>query len=111
MSASEKLSIDQLAAKIANWGYARGITVNGSMSSQTLKLVSEVGELCDGVAKKRPAEVKDGIGDCFVVLVMIAELAKMPIEDCIQAAWDEIKDRKGYLNEQGIFIKEGDTPS
>lgn len=27
-------------------------------------------------------------------------------EDCLEAAWNEIKDRKGRLNEAGIFVKE-----
>jgi hypothetical protein len=31
------------------------------------------------------------------------------LEQCLAQAYDEIKDRKGYINELGIFIKEGDT--
>mgnify|MGYP003339944865 FL=1 len=28
------------------------------------------------------------------------------LEECWQAAWDAIKDRRGYMNEQGVFVKE-----
>ncbi|ECG3269083.1 hypothetical protein EWY84_09505 [Salmonella enterica subsp. enterica serovar Infantis] len=31
------------------------------------------------------------------------------LEQCFSLAWDEIKDRKGYLNADGIFIKESDA--
>lgn len=31
------------------------------------------------------------------------------LEQCFSLAWDEIKDRKGYLNADGIFIKEADA--
>lgn len=27
-------------------------------------------------------------------------------EDCLQVAWDAIKDRKGFLSKSGVFIKE-----
>jgi len=110
-TATRQLNLEQLATKIASWGYARKITTNGSSTSQGLKLASEVGELCDAIGKKRLAKIIDGIGDVFVVLVMIAEIEKLDLTACIEAAWNEIKDRKGYLNEHGIFIKEGDTGS
>jgi len=28
------------------------------------------------------------------------------MEECIECAYEEIKDRKGHLNENGIFIKD-----
>ena len=51
------------------------------------------------------AEVIDAIGDMVVVLTILAEQRGVAIEDCMAAAWDEIKDRKGTLV-NGIFIKE-----
>ena len=31
------------------------------------------------------------------------------LEECLAFAYNEIKDRKGYMNSEGIFIKEGDV--
>jgi uncharacterized protein YabN with tetrapyrrole methylase and pyrophosphatase domain len=90
------------------WSSDRGILKNGKTTTQALKLVSEVGELCDNVGKGR--NIKDDIGDCLVVLTNLAHLEGLTLEECWDFAYDEIKDRKGYLNEHGNFIKEGDVP-
>ena len=42
-------------------------------------------------------EVIDGIGDCVVVLTNLAELQGVSIEACIDAAYQEIKNRKGKM--------------
>jgi hypothetical protein len=52
-----------------------------------------------------PSEIIDGIVDCVVVLTNLAELIGVPIESCIDAAYDEIKNRKGKMN-NGTFVKE-----
>lgn len=89
-----------------HWADERGILKNGKVTTQALKLVSEVGELCDNVGKDR--SIKDDIGDCLVVLTNLAALSNLTLEQCWSHAYNEIKDRKGYLNDQGNFIKEGD---
>jgi hypothetical protein len=89
------------------WSEERGITTNGKVTTQALKLVSEVGELCDNVGKGR--DIKDDIGDCLVVLINIAKLSNLTLAECGSHAYNDIKDRKGYLNEHGNFIKEGDV--
>ena len=43
----------------------------------------------------------------IVVLINIAERNGLTLEDCMQRAWEDIKDRKGKMID-GIFIKEGD---
>ena len=50
---------------------------------------------------------KDGIGDAIVVLTILAAQLGIHVEDCIEAAWQEIKDRKGVMRD-GVFVKEGD---
>ncbi len=35
-----------------------------------------------------------------------AERFGLTIEDCIDHAYDQIKDRKGHMNEAGVFVKE-----
>jgi len=43
------------------------------------------------------------------ILAALAEKYDTTLRACVQGAYDEIKNRKGYLNEQGIFVKE--TPN
>ena len=82
---------------IRDWADERGLYENGDPKTQALKLVEEVGETCRAILKNDFEEVVDGIGDCVVVLVNLAELMNVPIETCIAAAYEEIKDRKGKM--------------
>jgi hypothetical protein len=100
------MEIKEIKELVLGWAKDRGIIPNASTSTQALKLVSEVGELCDNVAKGRC--VKDDIGDCMVVLTIIAELEDLSLRECYLHAWNDIKDRKGYLSKDGCFVKETD---
>jgi len=82
---------------IREWADERGLYENGDTKTQALKLVEEVGETCRAILKEDREEVIDGIGDCVVVLTNLAELVGVPIEICIDVAYDEIKDRKGKM--------------
>lgn len=63
--------------------------------------------MADNLAKGRC--IKDDVGDCCVVLNNLAQMQGLTLEECLQQAWDDIKDRKGYMNQHGVFIKSGDT--
>ena len=89
---------------IREWAEERGLYENGDPKTQALKLVEEVGETCRAILKEDRAEAIDGIGDCIVVLTNLAELIGHPIEDCIEAAYNEIKDRKGKMA-NGTYVK------
>jgi hypothetical protein len=89
------------------WSEDRGIIQNSTDVSQTLKLMSEAGELCDNINKGR--DVKDDIGDCLVCLTNIAAIRGLTLAECWDVAYDDIKDRKGHMNSNGVFIKEGDV--
>ena len=92
--------------KIRGWAIDRNLIEGSTAQAQFVKLIEEAGELAAAIAKKKDvSEVKDGIGDCVVVLTIIASQYGMAIEECIDHAWNEIKDRKGRM-ENGIFIKE-----
>jgi len=82
---------------IRDWAEERGLYENGDTKTQALKLVEEVGETCRAILKEDNDEIVDGIGDCVVVLVNLAQLHGVMIEYCIEAAYDEIKNRKGKM--------------
>jgi len=90
---------------IRDWADERGLYENGDTKTQALKLVEEVGETCRAILKEDHDEVVDGIGDCVVVLTNLAELQGVSIEECIEAAYDEIKNRKGKM-ENGTYKKD-----
>jgi len=90
---------------IREWADERGLYENGDPKTQALKLVEEVGETCRAILKEDHDEVIDGIGDCVVVLTNLAELVGVPIEYCIDAAYDEIKNRKGKMA-NGTYVKD-----
>jgi len=55
--------------------------------------------------KNNQVELVDAIGDCVVVLTNLAAINGLKIEDCIQSAYTEIKNRKGKM-QNGTFVKE-----
>jgi len=91
--------------KIRLWADKRGLYDGGDPKTQALKLVEEVGETCRAILKNNNHEAIDGIGDCVVVLTNLAELLGIKIEDCIDAAYNEIKDRTGKMS-NGTFKKD-----
>ena len=90
---------------IRDWADQRGLYENGDTKTQALKLVEEVGETCRAILKENYDEVVDGIGDCVVVLTNLAELHGTSIEDCIEEAYNEIKNRTGKM-ENGTYKKD-----
>lgn len=163
-----KLDWALFTSNVIGWAGDRKILQNGNPHTQALKLLSEFGELADGLAKNDQDEIMDAIGDCSVVCVILAKFqdvhlrTPLPVEssvvysmsmicnyiavmlkrtvhgdpdrsfaadaqdisrhlqyiataqgldylDCCAHAWNEIKDRRGYLNELGVFVKESDV--
>ena len=90
---------------IRDWAEKRGLYEKGDPKTQTLKLMEEAGEICRAVLKKDKPEVIDGIGDCVVVLTNLAYLCGTSIEECIELAYDEIKNRTGKMD-NGTFKKD-----
>lgn len=48
------------------------------------------------------------LNDLVFNFSMLAQLKGLDYMDCCAHAWNEIKDRKGELNELGVFVKEED---
>ena len=88
------------------WGEARGIVQNSTPYAQAVKTREELQELFTAIAKGDRAEMADAYGDILVTLVMGCACADLDLVTCFKGAFLEIKDRKGFLNKDGIFVKE-----
>ena len=89
---------------IRQWAKDRGIYEKGNLQTQYVKLMEEAGELAQAILKEDINEIEDAIGDIVVVLTNLAHLQSMKIEDCIESAYNEIKNRKGKM-QNGTFVK------
>lgn len=95
-----------LEIEILRWAEARQIIPNSSTEKQLLKCVEELGELVGATLKgNREAQI-DGFGDVLVTLILAADLAGLDLVACLKRAYEEIKDRKGTLTKDGIFVRE-----
>tara|TARA_E500000318_G_scaffold109840_1_gene123769 strand:+ start:89 stop:607 length:519 start_codon:yes stop_codon:yes gene_type:complete len=92
--------------KIREWAKVKGILNNGDVKTQYIKLTEEVGELAQAILKNNKKEQIDAVGDIIVVLTSLAELGGFKVEDAIQEAYKEIKDRTGKMV-NGTFVKNG----
>lgn len=93
--------------EIIRWAEQRKIIPNSTAHSQLLKAFSEMGELADATIKNQPEETIDAVGDVMVCLVIYCALKDINLVDCMQVAYDAIKHRKGVLNSNGVFVKDG----
>ena len=91
---------------VIRWGEARGILKNSTAMAQAIKTLEEVTELISALHRQDAAEVKDAYGDILVTLILGADLAGTTLLECLESAYAQIKDRKGYLREDGVFVKE-----
>jgi NTP pyrophosphatase (non-canonical NTP hydrolase) len=100
------MSYAEVEMKVVQWGEARGIVQNATAMSQAIKTLEETTELLAAINKKNIEETKDAVGDIVVTLIMVCAVLDINLVDCLKGAYNEIKDRKGYLTKEGVFVKE-----
>jgi uncharacterized protein YabN with tetrapyrrole methylase and pyrophosphatase domain len=100
-----KTTIQSLIADVTIWHYERNLIGGSTDKDQFHKLIQECAELSDNLCKGK--DIKDDIGDILVVLINIAERNKLTFKECLEVAYDDIKDRKGRMID-GVFVKESD---
>lgn len=100
------MSYAQTEMLVIQWGEARGIVQNSTPEAQAKKTQEELNELFDAIVAKDREAMIDAYGDILVTLVMGCATADLDLVKCFKHAYEQIKDRKGYLSAEGIFIKE-----
>lgn len=101
-------NFDRLESLVVAWASARQIIPNSTPLAQAIKTAEEVAELLKALNSKNHKEVVDAYGDILVTLIIGAELYGVNLVACLEAGYDEIKDRKGHLGPDGIFYKDSD---
>jgi NTP pyrophosphatase (non-canonical NTP hydrolase) len=100
------MSYANVEMKILQWSEARRIIQNSTAEAQLLKAVSEMGELADATIKHDDDGIIDAVGDVMVCLVNYCAIQDINLVNCMEVAYDQIKNRKGKLMTNGVFVKE-----
>lgn len=96
-----------ITSQVEQWFIDRNLhSLDGR--GQLEKLNEEVGELIQAYKDEDRDEEIDAVGDIMVVLIGYCMQRNLSLQLCLESAYEEIKDRKGKVNEQGIFVKEAD---
>ena len=123
----EFMEYEEICELVIEWGESKGIFDSSTPLRQLDKTQEELDETRAALKKlnnldRQPelmevlgmptsnkedilAEVKDGIGDMLVTIVLLAEMVGMDSTDCLQAAYDVIKSRTGKMVD-GQFVKD-----
>lgn len=91
---------------VLRWAEARQIIPNSTPLAQAIKTTEEVAELLKALNRNDKEEAIDAYGDILVTLIIGSALMDVDLVECLGKAYQVIKDRKGYLTKDGIFVKQ-----
>lgn len=100
---NNSIGLPILIRQISVWHYDRNLIAGSTSKDQFHKLIQECSELSESICSG--SDVRDDIGDIMVVLINIAEREGVTMQECLEVAYCDIKDRKGTMVD-GIFMKE-----
>ena len=108
----------ELIEQVVQWAKDRNLIEGSSPARQIYKTMEEATELAVAIGRyeaeawfddpeldEQTAEIMDAIGDITVTLIIIAAQLDLSYENCLQAAYDQIKHRKGKMV-NGLFQKD-----
>lgn len=98
--------MNELVKLVEQWSKDKGLD-NGNPDRQALKFYEEAGEVAAALSRNKLDDLKDGIGDTVVTLIILAQQHGVTLEECLQVAYTEISGRTGKLV-NGTFIKSED---
>lgn len=99
-------TFSELEANVLQWARDRQIIPNSTAMAQSIKTHEELGELISALYREDLAETIDSYGDILVTLIIGARLAGVNLVGCLAVAFDQIKDRRGTLRSDGVFVKD-----
>ena len=84
-----------LIERTRRWADSRGIYDGSTLENQALRMVAEVGEVADDIAKGKDPAME--IGDVIVTVINTAHMAGLDIEDCLRMALEKIEGRETVM--------------
>lgn len=100
------MSYAELELKVIRWSEERKIIPNSTPIAQWAKATEEMDELRDALENNNLPMIKDGVADIVICLINLCALADIDLVECLADGYEEIKNRRGFLNKEGIFVKE-----
>jgi NTP pyrophosphatase (non-canonical NTP hydrolase) len=91
---------------VIRWAEARKIIPRSTPMAQAIKTMEEVNELLSAIHRNDREGMVDAYGDVLVTLIVGSDLAGIDMVEALKSAYAQIKDRKGTLREDGVFVKE-----
>lgn len=104
---------DMLAAandrfeRVARWGRSQGIGYGSDVSGILAEVDAVSHGLVAAVALFDDVPAREMLGKLATLIAILALQLDTDLGACMDAAWEEIKDRKGRMVD-GVFVKEGD---
>ena len=95
----------ELKKEILQWAESRKILKYENRFKQYTKLQEESNELLIAMLNNDDLEIRDAIGDCLIVLIILSKQLGYDYEQCLVDAYNVIKERKGKLI-NGVFVKD-----
>lgn len=98
------MNTDDLIKSVREWGRNKGLR---DPVMQSCKVTEEIGEINHEITRDRfhSDEIKDALGDSLVTLIILADILGYDLIDCLESAYDVIKNRRGKTI-NGSFIRE-----
>ena len=106
---SQAMTFEELHEAIIQWAEDRNMIKPDRLTglAQLAKVTEELGELSAGINKNDEDKTKDSLGDIMVTLIILAQDLNFDLLDCLNSAYNVIKNRKGKTI-NGVFVKESD---
>lgn len=100
------MNTDELIDAVIHWGLKHDIT---NPIKQYAKVNEEIGEIAHELTRDRlySSEMMDALGDSMVTLIILADILKFDIRDCLAEAYETIKGREGKTVD-GCFVKDNE---
>lgn len=96
--------MSEVVGNVIQWGRGKGLN---DAKAQLNKVMEEVGEIAHEITRNRfdTPELSDAIGDTLVTIIILSDILGYDPIECLEGAYDVIKDRKGETK-NGTFVRE-----